>query len=79
VVARLLGETEAEEVGGQGGVLGAAIEKKPPVIRAGRKPVQEEKERAPAVALEDMNPPSVELLVASPLTPLGDAGGKPHG
>ena len=40
--------------------------------------MQEEQERALAVAVEKVNPPSVELLVPSPLTPRGHTGGQPH-
>ena len=45
VVARLLGEAEAEEVGGEGRVLGLQLEQQPPVVGAGREAVQEEQQR----------------------------------
>jgi hypothetical protein len=79
VVPRLLGEPEAEEVRGERRALGVQLEKRPPVIRARGKAMQEEQQRPSARSLEEMDSPTPELLVAPALAPGGDPGRELHG
>jgi hypothetical protein len=77
VVARLLREPEAEEVGRKDRVLGLLLEKQPPVVRARREPVEQEQKRPAAAALEDMDPTAAKVLASTALSPGENASGEP--
>ena len=78
VVSRLLGESEAEEVRGEGGVVGLPFEQQAPVVGARWEPVQEEQERTVAAAIEDVDAAAAELLVPAAFTPGLNASGQIH-
>ena len=84
VVARLVGEAEAEEVEGEHGAVGLELEQRAPVEGARREAVQEQQRRVDPVALEDVDPPVAKLLrpparlpLADPLAQLRRHGGHP--
>ena len=80
VVARLLGEAEAEEVEAQARLAGGAQpEQRPPVIRAGGEAVQEEQQHAIATVAPPHEQLATEHLLDRPLVPPAPHPVRQHG
>src|SRR5215207_1211156 len=75
LVARLLGEPEPEEVGGDHAVLGLPIEEEAPVVGARWEAVEEDEKWIAAAAPEHVDAAAAELLLAPALAPRGNPGG----